>query len=111
MGILKLKNVGESLREICKSEKMFKIMTGYRSLSSLSKCKNAALKSLSKMKNDRVIKGYFPSEVKNMLLDSNLIYYEDKQNFRNFVKMILIMIMMELYLYLLSNRHFYKKVV
>jgi len=85
-GNIEVKNVGKRLREICKTEKMFKIMTGYGSVSGSSKCKNAALKSLSKMKIEGVVKGYFPGEIKNMLLDSNSIYYEDKLIFNNIVK-------------------------
>ena len=85
-GGIEVKNIGKRLREICKKEKMFKIMTGYGSSSGVSLSKNSAIKSLSKMKKEGIIKGFFPGEVKNILLDEKSIYYEDKLIFSNHVK-------------------------
>lgn len=85
-GEIFINNIGKRLREIARIEKSFKIMTGYGSSSGESKSKNAAIKSLSKMKNEKLIKGFFPGEVKNQLLDSSSKYYEDKQNFSHLVR-------------------------
>lgn len=85
-GEIDVKNIGKRLRDICKKEKMFKIMTGYGSSSGISLSKNSAIKSLLKMKKEGIVKGFFPGEVKNMLLDEKSIYYEDKLNFSIFVK-------------------------
>lgn len=86
-GELPITDIGKRLREIVKAEKTsFKILTGYGSTSNSSKSKNAAIKSLSKLKNEGLIKGFLPGEVKNKLLTSNDNYYEDKMKFGNKIK-------------------------
>ena len=52
----------------------------------VSLSKNAAIKSLNKMKKEGVIKGFFPGEVKNLLLNETSNYYSDKQIFSQIVK-------------------------
>lgn len=80
-------DIGKELRNIIKTEKnCFKILTGYGSTVGVSKSKNAALKSLAKMKEEGLIKGYFPGEVKDNLLTSASPYYESKINYESIVK-------------------------
>lgn len=79
--------IGKRLREIVKLEKTsFKILTGYGSISNGSKSKQAAIKSLTKMKKEGLIKGFFPGEVKTKLLKENDYFYEDKLKFGNDLK-------------------------
>ena len=85
-GNIEIKNIGKRLREISKIEKSFKIMTGYGSTNGVSLSKTAAIKSLNKMKKEGVIKGFFPGEVKNLLINETSNYYSDKQNFSQIVK-------------------------
>ena len=83
-GDLSIKDIGKRLREIVRIEtKSFKILTGYGSTSNGSKSKQAAIKSLTKMKSEGLIKGFFPGEVKNKLLKQNDLFYEDKLKFGN----------------------------
>lgn len=80
-------DIGKRLREIVKNEKSsFKILTGYGSTSYGSKSKQAAIKSLVKMKSEGLIKGFLPGEVKSKLLKQNDYFYEDKQKFGNVLK-------------------------
>lgn len=77
-------NVGKRLREIVKIEKSsFKILTGYGSTTNSAKSKQAAIKSLNKMKKEGLIKGFLPGEVKFKLLKENDSFYEDKIKFQN----------------------------
>ena len=85
-GNIEIKNIGKRLREIIKIEKSFKIMTGYVSTNGVSLSKTAAIKSLNKMKKEGVIKGFFPGDVKNLLINETSNYYSDKQNFSQIVK-------------------------
>lgn len=86
-GDILLTEIGKRLREIVKSEKKsFKIMTGYGASSGLSKSKHAALKSLTNMKKSGLIKGFFPGEVKSMLLTEKSVFYESKLNYEKLVK-------------------------
>lgn len=63
-GGIEVKNIGKRLREICKKEKMFKIMTGYGSSSGVSLSKNSAIKSLSKMKKKELLRNFFREKLK-----------------------------------------------
>lgn len=82
-----INDIGKRLREIAKSEKKsFKILTGYGSTSMISKSKCASIKSLSKMKSEGLIKGFFPGEIKNKLLKQNDLFYEDKLKFGSELK-------------------------
>lgn len=77
-------DIGKRLREIVKQEKTsFKILTGYGSTSTYSKSKQAAIKSLRKMKSEGLIKGFLPGEVKTKLLKQDDYFYEDKLKFGN----------------------------
>ena len=68
-GEIPISDIGKYLREIVKKEKTsFKILTGYGSTSNISKSKNAAIKSLIKMKNEGLIKAFLPGEVSTKLL-------------------------------------------
>ena len=73
-GEVPITDIGKRLREIVKAEKTsFKILTGYGSTSNSSKSKNAAIKSLSKLKNEELIKGFLPGEVKNKLFEKGVL--------------------------------------
>ena len=86
-GEIEISSIGKRLREIVKQEKKsFKILTGYGSTSKKSKSKEAALKSLSKMKKENLIKGFLPGEVKYKLLSKNDNFYEDKMNYADTIK-------------------------
>ena len=79
--------IGKRLREIVRAEKKsFKILTGYGSTSNSSKSKQAAIKSLSKMKSEGLIKGFLPGEVKTILLTEKDYFYEDKLKFGSELK-------------------------
>ena len=80
-------DIGKRLREIIKQEKTsFKILTGYGSTSNNSKSKQAAIKSLIKLKNEGLIKGFLPGEIKSKLLTENDYYYEDKLKYGSSLK-------------------------
>lgn len=82
-----IKQIGKKLREIVKKEKKsFKVLTGYGSTSGISQSKNAVIKSLSKMKREGIINGFFPGEVKHMLLTTTSPYYESKLKYEKEVK-------------------------
>lgn len=86
-GNMVLSQIGKRLREIVKVEKNnFKILTGYGSKSGSSKSKLSALKSLSLMKKEGLIKGYIPGEVKKELLDLSSPYFEDKLKYDKLIK-------------------------
>ncbi len=86
-GDLPITDIGKRLREIVRIEKKsFKILTGYGSTSIYSKSKQAAIKSLIKMKKEGLIKGFLPGEVKFKILTEKDNYYEDKLNFGNMIK-------------------------
>ena len=86
-GEIPISDIGKRLREIVKTTKTsFKILTGYGSTSSNSKSKQAAIKSLTKMKNEGLIKGFLPGEVKNKLLTKKDYFYEDKVKYGNDLK-------------------------
>lgn len=81
-GEIPITDIGKRLREIVKQEKTsFKILTGYGSTSNTSKSKQAAIKSLRKMKSEGLIKGFLPGEVKTKLLKQSDYFYEDKLKF------------------------------
>lgn len=78
-GNINISDIGKRLREIIKREKtVFKILTGYGSESGKCQSKGAAIKSLTKMKKQGLIKGFLPGEVKYELLDNKSFYYQDK---------------------------------
>ncbi|MBN2504998.1 MAG: hypothetical protein JXB20_06630 [Bacilli bacterium] len=82
-----IQDIGKELRSIVRNEKnSFKIMTGYGSSTGTSKSKTAALRSLAKMQSEGLIKGYFPGEVKNMLLSSDNPFHEAKMTYGQTVK-------------------------
>lgn len=86
-GDITVSEIGRELRRIIKNEKTaFKILTGYGASTGNSKSKNAALKSLNKMKKEGLVNGFVPGEVKNQLLDSNSPFYETKINYESILK-------------------------
>ncbi len=86
-GEIQISEIGKQLREIVKKEKNgFKLLTGYGSVSGKSKSKIAVLKSLSKMKEEGLIKGFLPGEVKNQLLQSNSPYLDTKLKYASTLK-------------------------
>lgn len=86
-GEIPITYIGKRLREIVKTEKRsFKILTGYGSTSNISKSKHAAIKSLTNMKKEGLIKGFLPGEVKTKLLSSKDYFYEDKVKFQNAIR-------------------------
>ena len=86
-GEILITDIGKRLREIARQEKSsFKILTGYGSTTSISKSKQAALKSLNKMKKEGLIKGYLPSEIKYKILTTNDNYYDDKIKYMDLIK-------------------------
>ena len=79
-----LENV--SLEIVRTTHTSFKILTGYGSTGVTSKSKQAAIKSLTNMKKEGLIKGFFPGEVKTKLLSSKDYFYEDKVKFQNAIR-------------------------
>ena len=81
-GELLITDIGKRLREIVKQEKTsFQILTGYGSTSNSSKSKQAAIKSLRKMRSEGLIKGFLPGEIKSKFLKQGDYFYEDKLKF------------------------------
>lgn len=86
-GEISISDIGKRLREIVKTTKTsFKILTGYGSTSSISKSKQAAIKSLTKMKSEGLIKGFLPGEVKTKLLKQDDYFYDDKLKYGSSIK-------------------------
>ena len=90
-GDIRGKDIGSELRRIVfevkkTKEKIFKILTGYGSTSGKSVSKNAALKSLKRMKSEGIINGYLPGEVKSQLLNETSPFYDDKLKYANIIK-------------------------
>ena len=86
-GEIPISDIGKRLREIARIEKTsFKILTGYGSTTQVSKSKQAAIKSLNKMRKEGLIKGYFPGEIKFKILTPNDCYYDDKIAFQDLIK-------------------------
>lgn len=86
-GEIPISDIGKRLREIAKRDNTsFKILTGYGSTSQVSKSKQAAIKSLNKMKKEGLIKGYLPGEIKYKILTQKDCYYEDKITFQDLIK-------------------------
>lgn len=86
-GNIPTKDIGKRLREIVKIEKKdFKIMTGYGSSTGLCASKQAALKSLSKMKKEGLIKDFLPGEIKYQVLNSTSQFYNAKIEYSNQIK-------------------------
>lgn len=82
-----ISDIGKRLREIVKLEKKsFKILTGYGSTSGVSQSKQAAIKSLTKMKKDGIIKGFLLGELKHKLIDNASLYNDDKQKYGPLIK-------------------------
>ena len=86
-GNVEINNIGKRLREIVRMEKKhFKILTGYGSTGVDSKSKASAIKSLSKMKKEGLIKGFLPGEVRyKTLLEKDMFYY-DKIEYLSIIK-------------------------
>lgn len=75
--------VGKELRTIvrsCKSD--FKVLTGYGSRSGICKSKEIVLKSLYKMLNEGLIKGFLPAELFTEIVYSTDKFYDVKMNYR-----------------------------
>ncbi|MCK9493771.1 MAG: hypothetical protein M0Q00_05335 [Acholeplasmataceae bacterium] len=86
-GYTLISEIGKELRKIIINEKSsFKILTGYGSKTGFSKSKQAALRSLAKIKKEGLIKGYFPGEVKDQLLSESSPYYDSKIQFEASVR-------------------------
>lgn len=86
-GEILISDIGKELRIIAKKEKIaFKVLTGYGSKTGSSRSKNAVLKSLSKMKKEGLINGFFPGEIKNLLLTSSSPFYESKLKYEKAIK-------------------------
>ena len=85
-GNMVISKIDSQLRQLVKREKKsFKILTGYGSTGGFSNSKSTALKSLAKLLNEGLIKGYFPGEVKNNLLNLKSPYYDSKLKFEIFL--------------------------
>ena len=82
-GNILISEVGKELRRIIKFEKTaFKVLTGYGSKTGVSQSKNAALKSLRKMKKENLIDGYIVGDsLKKLLTDPNSDEYEAKMKY------------------------------
>ena len=52
----------------------------------MSKSKDAAIKSLTKIKKEGLIKGFIPGEALTKLLKENDTYYEDKSKYKDIIK-------------------------
>lgn len=86
-GDILISNIGKELRLIVKTNKTsFKVLTGYGSFNGKSSSKGAVLKSLSKMKKEGLISGYFPGEVKSQILKDNSVFYDYKLKYETRVK-------------------------
>lgn len=87
-GTIELSEIGREIRNICAKEKnAFKLLTGYGSSTGTSKSKTAALKSLSKMRKEGIIKDYFGGEVLTKLQTvSNTYEYEVKSRYAQTLK-------------------------
>lgn len=86
-GDIQITEIGKELRRIATIEKSnFKILTGYGSTTGASQSKHAALRSLSKMKKQGIIKGYLPGEVKHLLLPDSSPYYHTKLDYESILK-------------------------
>ncbi|CDC71359.1 unknown [Staphylococcus sp. CAG:324] len=86
-GSIPQKDIGKRLREIVKKEtKYFKIMTGYGSTTGSCSSKQAAIKSLFKMKNEGLIRDFLPGEVRYEPLTSASPYYKAKMEYGNQIK-------------------------
>ena len=86
-GEVLISDIGKELRDIVKKDKSnFKIMTGYGSTVGSSKSKQAALKSLEKMKSEGLIGGYFPGDVMNEVLNETSPYYYLKEKYGQLIK-------------------------
>lgn len=80
-------NIGKELRDILKYEQRdFKILTGYGSTSCICLSKQAAIKSLTKLKKEGKIKGFLPGEIKYQVIDNKSPYFEDKSKYVNRIK-------------------------
>jgi hypothetical protein len=67
-GSIDLSNIGKEIRQLLKIEsKSFKLLTGYGSSSGVSKSKLKALTSLSKLRQEGLIKDYFSGDVLSRL--------------------------------------------
>ena len=86
-GETKITDIGKRLREIVKIERYsFKILTGYGSTSLISKSKLSAIKSLTKMKKEGLIKGFLPGDIKHKLLTADDFFYGDKLKYQDKIK-------------------------
>ena len=75
-GSIEPTEIGKEIRRICREEKeSFKLLTGYGSTSGTSKSKNAAMKSLGKLKREGIVKDYFSGDVLSTL-QTNIDSYE-----------------------------------
>lgn len=80
-------NIGKEIRDILKDEQRdFKILTGYGSISNICLSKQAAIKSLTKLKKEGRIKGFLPGEIKYQVIDNKSPYFEDKSKYVNRIK-------------------------
>lgn len=82
-----ISDIGKELRAIAKREMSdFKILTCYGSSGGQSQSKNAAIKSLSKMKREGLIKGFLPGEVMTQALPTTSPYRETKLAYDSQIK-------------------------
>lgn len=86
-GDIDIKNIGKRLKEIVKFEKdNFKILTGYGSTCGKSKSKESAIKTLSKMKKEGLIKGFLPGDINGMLINNTSMFYDTKIKYSELIK-------------------------
>lgn len=86
-GEVDISNIGKRLREIAKNERNnFKILTGYGSTCGKSKSKESAIKALTKMKKEGIIKGFLPGDINSKLIDETSPYYEAKNKYSGLIK-------------------------
>jgi hypothetical protein len=77
-GSIDTTDIGKEIRKICREERIsFKLLTGYGSSGGFSKSKNAAMRSLGKLKREGVVRDYFSGDVLERL-HTNINSYEYK---------------------------------
>lgn len=86
-GEIPINQIGKRLREITKIERgPFKVLTGYGASKGKSESKNAVLKSLRKMKQEKLIDDYFPGEILSQLLNETSTWYKAKIKYFEMLK-------------------------
>ncbi|HHU81247.1 MAG TPA: hypothetical protein GXZ35_07995 [Acholeplasmataceae bacterium] len=87
-GSIEISEIDREIRHICHIESTaFKLLTGYGSSSGISRSKNAAMKSLAKIKREGLIKDYFSGDVLSELhSNTNSYEYQMKSKYKQRLK-------------------------